>query len=117
MKFAMVDMNNVVTGIYDGSNDYVHRVTGEAQPNAKQIPMGCLPTPLTDMCFAAIDSIQPGQILVYNPDTECLEAQDPTMMKDKQERLKAIKIPETVAAEEARIEGLTEAELDTELGV
>lgn len=42
MIFITINEHGCVTGSYSGATDYVHRVTGEAFPNAKQVPVGAI---------------------------------------------------------------------------
>ena len=61
--FLKLDGDKVV-GLYDGSSDYVHRVTGEPIEDARTIPDGSIP--LTEADLATYRAAKPPKLLRWD---------------------------------------------------
>lgn len=114
MYFITIDANNYITGIYDGSLDYVHRITGEPIEGAFQLPAGAFA--IDDMCWEAIKSATPDSTPKWDSVNSCIIQEIDLTVAGKRKKLYAERIDNVLEAEEARIAGLTEAEIDAELG-
>jgi hypothetical protein len=112
MYFITTDADGFVTGLYKGDKDYVHRITGEPIAGAVQIPDD------------AIKIGQPCYDLIMNPtgqrpkwDGTCIVLSTETSLELKKKALFNANMDNILAIESARIDGLTETQIDSELGV
>jgi hypothetical protein len=109
MYFITVDVDGYLTGMYDGSKDYIHRVTGEAMEGAVQVPDGAIQLPET--CLAMIRSSAPTKRPRFDSVLNCIVQEDLTDVDDKRKALKSSLAEQAAYNERVRIEGLTDAEI------
>lgn len=114
MYFITVDSNNYLTGVYDGSLDYVHRITGDPIEGAFQVPDGAIL--ITDMCMQMIRTAAPNTVPKWDPATSCIIQEADLTVEGKRNQLYSSRIDDVLTAEQTRVDALTEAELDAELG-
>lgn len=114
MYFITVDENQIVTGVYNGDMDYVHRITGDPIRGARPIPDDAIR--ITTDCYNTVRNAPPGSIVKQDLVQECLVVENPLTLEGKRAKLKSIKEAAALEAEYTRIDGLTEAEIDAELG-
>lgn len=108
--FFKIDGSDVI-GLYDGSTDYVHRVTGEAFPEAVQLPDGCVPA--TEADLATYKNTTPPKLLEW--DGTKIIARAPTTREEKETTVFYKGHEALHQAEKDRIATLTDAELDAEI--
>lgn len=114
MFFITIDKDNFITGMYDGSKDYVHRVTGEPMADAVQIPDDAFP--IMDICVAAIKSAAPTHKAVWNPTKKCIDKVVDDSVAGLRNELYSKRVEPILRAERERIDTLSETQLKSELG-
>ncbi len=114
MYFITKDINNTITGVYDGSMDYVHRITGAPIKGAKTIPDDTIE--ISEMCLEKLQSTGLGGIAVWNEVNSCVDVATTLTPEQKKVKLFYGRRQKALDEEVIRIGSLTEAELDTELG-
>lgn len=114
MYFITIDSENLITGVYNGDNDYVHRLTGEPIENAYQVPDdGIL---ISEVCMGVIRTAAPSHIPKWDPVAGCVVKVADLSVAGKRKQLLSRNTGSVVTAEQVRIDTLSEAELDAELG-
>ncbi len=106
--FIKLDGDKVV-GLFDGSSDYVHRVTGEPIENANPVPDGAIP--ISDSDLDTYRNSFPPNLLRW--DGTQLVSRAPETREEKELCVYMSTIDGIKTAERDRIAGLTLAELDS----
>lgn len=114
MNFITIDENNYITGVFNGSLDYVHRITGDPIPNAFQVPDGAIL--ISEMCMNKIKAAAPTHVAKWDPVNSCIIQELDVSIAGKRKQLFANRLETIMNEEESRIASLTEAALDAELG-
>lgn len=115
MYFITKDVNDNITGVYNGDMDYTHRITGEPIRGARPIPDDSIR--IDTACYEAIRDAETGSVFKWDSVNTCVVIDPPDSIEGKRRQLMAIREPVLLDAEKTRIEGLTETELNTELGI
>lgn len=105
--FLKLDGDRVV-GLYDGSTDYVHRITGEPIQDANPIPDGSIP--LSEADLQTYRDAKPPKLLRW--DGAKIVSRNPETREEKERCVYMSTLGGIQTAEQVRIAGLTEAELD-----
>ena len=112
MKLFLKLDGDKVTGLFDGSSDYVHRVTGEPIENAKQVPDGAIP--ITDSDLDVYRNSFPPNLLRW--DGTQLISRAPETREEKEMCVYMSREDDVISAEKVRISGLSDSELDAIIG-
>lgn len=109
MYFITVDGDKVLN-LYDGSSDYVHRITGEPIAGAKRVPDNAIP--ISQSCYETISAVShfallrwDGMKVVALPATARDEI-EAVLFKEAVDVFKAVKLAELSALSLAELEAL-----------
>jgi hypothetical protein len=114
MYFITTDAEGFITGVYDGSKDYVHRVTGEPIEGVVQVPEGAFL--IGDVCL---------DILRFSPSTHkprwdsvsgCMVSEPVTSIDEKRKVLCRELPVKAGDVELARVKALSDEEVESEWG-
>lgn len=113
MYFITIDNDGYLTGMYDGSKDYVHRITGEPIEGAVPIPDEAFQ--IGETCRNMIKTAAPNTKPRW--DGACIGQVALTEEDELRTMLRGATQAAVLQEEKTRIDGLSLAQLKTELGV
>lgn len=112
MIYITVDEFNVITGVYDGSMDYIHRVTGEPIKGAVKVPDGAVY--ITEQQYEKLLTIErAGYACWVNGD---VVEKPPVSFEEKVNYILNKTVDATLEFEKARLETLSDLDLDSIIG-
>jgi hypothetical protein len=112
MKLFLKLDGDKVLGLFDGSSDYVHRVTGEPIENAKPVPDGAIP--ISDADLDTYRNSFPPSLLRW--DGTQLISRAPETREEKELCVYMSRENDVISAEKVRISELSDSELDAIIG-
>ncbi len=112
MIYITVDNLNVIDGVYDGSKDYVHRVSGEPIEGAVQVPEGSIY--INEQQYEKLLQIEKsGYACWINSD---VVEKAPETKLEKVNYISSKTVGSTIELEKIRLETLSESDLDAIIG-
>jgi hypothetical protein len=112
MYFITVDVDGYLTGMYDGSKDYIHRVTGEPIKDARPLPDGSIP--IGDTCITKIRTAYPLHVAKW--DGTCVVHEPQSDLAILQEELLSLRTTTYMESQKDAISGMSAEQIRTELG-
>ena len=112
MYFITTDSFGNVERVYNGSKDYVHRLTGDPIEGAVAIPDDAIR--ITDVCIRMIRDV--GDVSKLRWDGTCLVLNPDGTLQSKKDLLLSQNKDTWLQTEYSRIQALDEASVDAELG-
>jgi hypothetical protein len=113
MYFITIDAEGFITGLFDGSKDFVHRITGEPMEAASQIPDDSIL--IGDVCLEKIRTASPDTKPKW--DGTCIVQVPVSEEEDVKRELKAMREQIVINDEFDRIDALSLEDAKAELGV